>query len=121
MRISDSFSIWRNWLIRGSGRDRGVTNRNGQPGLPSSDLVHIYLYFGSSPSPLLHPDFCLAVTAYKTSEGGNGGISFEDVNFLGNFKDFPRLKSLVFILVRSGIPEAIVAVATPLQGGSSLC
>lgn len=76
-----------------------MTNRNGQLDLPSGDLVYIHWHLGSGPSLLFHPDFGLTAAACKSSEAGNGYVSFEAVNFFSNFEDLPSLDSLVFTLV----------------------
>ena len=105
----------------GAEQNRSVTNRDGQLDLPSSDPAHIHRHLNRCPSPLFHPYFGLTIAACESGEGGDGNVSFEVVNFLSDFENLPCLKSLVSTLVRSGIPEAVVAVTTPLQCGSSVC
>ena len=104
--------------MNSAGRGRNRTDRNGQLDLPSSDPVYIYLHFGSRTLSLFDRDFRLTVTTCKSSERSDGDISLETIDLLGEFEDLPRLERFIFMLVRSGIAEAVVTVTASLQGGS---
>jgi len=61
------------------------------------------------------------VSACKSGETSDGDISFEAMNLLGEFEDLPRLDGFVFVFVRSGITQTVVAVTAPLRGGNPVC